>query len=185
MYFVIRYSGTFAFIKPWTAVRDGETFSQQFLTPSMIEGIRQKLEVKEILRHRLTYAGVNQQQEVTHARAWDYTRNKQLHTRKRSILVRGVLVEPELYLAFSSAEDAEKAFTQHICLARNEDLLMPTENLGEMAEDKFDALSGFELLFGQGDDAFLVGYDRFNASAPMYGRLHISGNPLKQPTQYE
>jgi hypothetical protein len=39
MYFVIRYSGPFGFIKPWTAVRDGETFSQQFLTPSIIEGV--------------------------------------------------------------------------------------------------------------------------------------------------
>ena len=31
MYIVI-YKGPFGFIKPWTAVRDGETFSQQFLT---------------------------------------------------------------------------------------------------------------------------------------------------------
>ena len=99
MYFVIRYSGPFGFIKPWTAVRDGETFSQQFLTPSMIEGIRQKLEVREILRHRLTYVGMSEQQEVTHAKAWKYTRNKKLHTRDRSILTRGVMLEPELFLS--------------------------------------------------------------------------------------
>lgn len=37
--FVVTYKGQFGFIKPWTAVRDGETFSQQFLTPSIIEGI--------------------------------------------------------------------------------------------------------------------------------------------------
>lgn len=37
--YVVTYKGQFGFIKPWSAVRDGETFSQQFLTPSIIEGI--------------------------------------------------------------------------------------------------------------------------------------------------
>ena len=35
--YVVTYKGQFGFIKPWTAVRDGETFSQQFLTPSIIQ----------------------------------------------------------------------------------------------------------------------------------------------------
>lgn len=185
MYFVIRYSGAFGFIKPWTAVRDGETFSQQFLTPSMIEGIRQKLEVKAILRHRLTYVGISEQQEATHARAWDYARTRKLYTRKRSILIRGVLIEPELYLAFSCEEDAAKAFTQHICLARNEDLLLPRESLGAMDESTFETISGFELVFENESDSFLVGYDRFQNSAPMFGRLHVAGKPLKQRLRYE
>lgn len=34
--YIVTYKGQFGFIKPWTAVRDGETFSQQFLTPSII-----------------------------------------------------------------------------------------------------------------------------------------------------
>lgn len=37
--YVVKYSGPFGFVKPWTAVRDSETFSQQFLTPSIVEGI--------------------------------------------------------------------------------------------------------------------------------------------------
>lgn len=41
--YIVTYKGQFGFIKPWTAVRDGETFSQQFLTPSIIEGIEKKL----------------------------------------------------------------------------------------------------------------------------------------------
>ena len=41
--YIIKYSGPFGFIKPWTVVRDSETFSQQFLTPSIIEGIEKKL----------------------------------------------------------------------------------------------------------------------------------------------
>lgn len=39
MYYVVKYSGPFGFIKPWTAVRDSETFSLQFLITSTIEGI--------------------------------------------------------------------------------------------------------------------------------------------------
>jgi len=185
MYFVIRYSGPFGFIKPWTAVRDGETFSQQFLTPSIIEGIRQKLEVSEIARHKLTYVNISEQQEVTHTKAWSYAKTKKLYTRDRSILKRGVMLEPDLYLAFSNSEDAEKAFKQHICLARNEDLLLPSENLGDMDKSTFDAIPGFELIFEQGDDSFLVGYNRFSESSPMYGKLSVSGNPLKQVLHYE
>ena len=41
--FVVHYSGTFGYIKPWTAVRDIETYSQQFLTPSIVEGMEKKL----------------------------------------------------------------------------------------------------------------------------------------------
>jgi hypothetical protein len=183
--FVIRYSGPFGFIKPWTAVRDGETFSQQFLTPSMIEGMRQKLEVKEILRHRLTYRGISEQQEVTHTKAWNYARTQKLHTRARSVLTRGVMLEPDLYLAFSDAEDAARAFGQHICLARNEDLLLPNEHLGQMDEAAFDEIPGFELIFEKSDESFLVGYNRFSNSEPMYGRLLIAGNPLKRVASYE
>jgi hypothetical protein len=185
MYFVVRYSGPFGFIKPWTAVRDGETFSQQFLTPSMIEGIRQKLEVIEIPRHRLTYRSMDEQQEVTHTRGWDYAKTKRLYTRSRSIVNRGVMLDPDLYLAFSNESDAHNAFRQHICLARNEDVMLPEEYLGEMSKSTFDELPGFELLLEKGDDSFLVGYNRFAEGAPMYGRLEVTKNPLKQVQQYD
>ncbi|MGN9307592.1 hypothetical protein [Enterococcus faecium] len=72
-YYVVKYSGAFGFIKPWTAVRDSETFSQQFLTPSIIEGIEKKLfpellrerGIKKIKRYRLNYQGLDMQQERT------------------------------------------------------------------------------------------------------------------------
>lgn len=85
-----KFTGPFGFYKPWTAVRDasgGETYSQQFLTPSIVEGIRQKLEVKSILRHRLIYAGIDVQQEVVQAKAWS-KKGKQ-YIKERSILKRG------------------------------------------------------------------------------------------------
>ena len=109
---------------PWTAVRDasgGETYSQQFLTPSIIEGIRQKLEVTAIMRHKLSYAGINIQQEVVQAKAW--SKKGKTFMRARSVLKRGVMLSPVIYFAFAALEDARKASLQHICLCRNEESL--------------------------------------------------------------
>lgn len=177
IYFVVEYDGEFGFIKPWTAVRDGETYSQQFLTPSIIEGIRQKLEVKEILRHKLSYTGINVQQEKVHARAWNKSGKK--YSRETSILLRGVMIKPVLFLAFSSKEDADKAKCQHICLCRNEDIFLPKATITEMIEEDFNQIEGFELRFGKNEQSFLVGYNRFENNQPMYGWIEITGNPTR------
>ena len=178
----VTYTGPFGYLKPWTAVRDGETYSQQFLTPSVIEGMRQKLGVSAILRHKLTYTGLSMQQEQTHPRGWIHEKKKQQLTRPRAILVRGVLLSPTLHLAFATEAEAQVAATQHLCLCRNEDILLPgaPQALGEA---EFAALSGFELRFAEGptDGAFLVGYNRFAEGAPMYGQLEITGNPTAKP----
>ncbi|MDR2026180.1 MAG: hypothetical protein LBQ01_01310 [Prevotellaceae bacterium] len=181
MYYTVKYSGTFGFIKPWTAVRDaggGETYSQQFLTPSIIEGMRQKLEVSEIVRHKLTYLGINLQQEVIQAKAWE--KKNKIYTKNRSILKRGVMLYPTLYLAFSNIEDAEKSYKQHICLCRNEDVLLPVE-IKTWTEEEFNQIAGYELRFEENEKAFMVGYNRFNKSEQMFGWLEITGNPIQNP----
>lgn len=189
-YYVVKYTGPFGFIKPWTAVRDSETFSQQFLTPSIVEGMEKKLfpellseiGIKKIKRHRLSYSQINQQQEVIQTRGWNSTRKgKQiLFDRPTAVLIRGVLLEPTLHLAFSTKEDAEKAFEQHICLCRNEDVLMPS-NIIEVLKDDFDNpedFNGYELIFEKNENAFQVGYHRVS-NEPMYGWLKIVGTPVK------
>jgi hypothetical protein len=168
--YVVHYSGPFGYIKPWTAVRDETTYSQAFLTPSIVEGMRQKLEVTGIVRHRLHHGGLNIQQERTQSAGWKIDR-KQM-TRSLSILKRGVMVQPNLWLAFPTPEDAEKAFTQHICLCRNEDVLLPVEMIA-MTSGMFDMIAGIELRFDASPDAFLVGFNRFEEAAPMYGHLVI------------
>lgn len=183
MLYVVKYTGPFGFIKPWTAVRDaggGETFSQQFLTPSIIEGMRQKMNVSNIVRHKLTYSAINVQQEVTKAKGWKSSRG--IYTKETSILKRGVLLNPCLYLAFDNIEDAEKAIKQHICLCRNEDILLPNETLIEMTEQDFNSLDGYELRFEKNEKSFLVGYNRFNENEEMYGWIDIVGNPIQKPT---
>ncbi len=199
--YVVKYSGPFGFIKPWTAVRDNETFSQNFLTPSIIEGMEKKLFPEllksekydsRIVRHRLTYSGISKQQEQTQPRAIDIKIKKKEglieFNRPRSILIRGVMINPILYLAFLKYEYAELAAQQHICLCRNEDILFPQffsnrELIMQIEEGEFDrkdsGFNGFELRFCESSQSFIVGFNRFNKNQPMYGWLHIVGsNPM-------
>ena len=67
------------------------------------------------------------------------------------------MLEPHLYLAFDKKEDAEKAMQEHLCLCRNEDIILPSEIL-ELSETDFDKINGFELLFDGDENAmFKVG----------------------------
>ncbi len=182
--YVVTYKGQFGFIKPWTAVRDGETFSQQFLTPSIVEGIEKKLfpelldtkGIHKIVRHKLKYDAMDSQQEVTQSRGWSY--KNRTFMRGRSILKRSVLLNPILYLAFEKEDDAEKAVLQHVCVCRNEDILLPEPVVANMQEADFDKLPGFELRFGKSEQSFLVGYNRFDSSQPMFGWLEYNGQSL-------
>lgn len=182
--YIVTYRGPFAFIKPWTAVRDGETFSQQFLTPSIMEGIEKKLfpellstpGIQRITRHKLDYCAMSSQQEVTQARGWEY-KNK-VSSRNRAVIKRSLLLSPVLTLAFEYEEEAVEASKQHICLCRNEDILLPDAKIQCITETDFDKLKGFEMRFGQSEQSFPVGYNRFMNNQPMYGWLEYNGNSL-------
>lgn len=195
-YYIVKYTGPFGFIKPWTAVRDSETFSQQFLTQSILGGIERKLfpellieefGVYRIKSYRLSYGQVNQQQEQIQTRGWNTTKQKGtksiLFERPTAIIIRGVLLNPVLHLAFEEKEFAEEAYKQHICLCRNEDILYPTEFI-ETDKGEFDSneelFPGFELVFENTANSFLTGYNRFNNNTPMYGWLKTVGNPVKE-----
>ncbi|MDD3686563.1 MAG: hypothetical protein PHE56_07330 [Bacteroidales bacterium] len=187
MYYVVKYSGPFGFIKPWTAVRDSKTFSQQFLTPSIVEGIEKKLfpellsgngKISKIVRHKLVYTSVNIQQEQTQSRGWENKRQTKTMVRNQSILERGVMLNPVLLLAFCNENDAQRALTQHICLCRNEDVLLPSGIIESMEELDFNQINGFELRFGKTENSFLVGFNRFDDAKPMYGWLEITGKPV-------
>jgi len=192
--FIVKYTGQFGFIKPWTAVRDEEVYSQQFLTPSIIGGIERKLfpellnkewGIYKIKGHRLTYSQISRQQEQTQPRGWNEKRRGKgkEYSRPYSILTRGVLVSPVLYLAFETKGDAEIASEQHICLARNEDILYPEPEILEASQQEFEQneelFSGFELVFEENDNSFLAGYNRMNNNKPMHGWLRVVGNPVK------
>lgn len=185
-YYVVKYEGEFAYIKPWTAVRDGLTYSQQFLTPSIIEGLEKKIfpetisnkgSITKIIRHKLSYSSIDIQQEKTQSRGWDCKQKSKTMTRTQAVIDRGILLKPILSLAFINEADAKRASQQHICLCRNEDIMLPESEIKTMTELEFNALKGFELRFtnNEDEDSFLVGYNRFN-NKPMYGWLEIDGD---------
>lgn len=175
MVHLVTYTGPFGYLKPWTAVRDGETYSQQFLTPSVIEGMRQKLGVAAILRHRLSYDSLDLQQEVVHARAWKHGK-----PRNQGVITRGILINPILRLAFATQVEAQQAAKQHLCLCRNEDLVFPNEEIESLEADEFDQLDGFELRFEpEHPAAFPVGYNRFENGQLMRGWLQVGGRPVR------
>lgn len=197
MLYVVKYAGPFGYIKPWTAVRDSETYSQQFLTPSIVEGMEKKLfpelldatlyppgKIYKIRRHRLNYTGLSRQQERTQSKGMGSKTvdKKKFSSRERSILIRNVMLEPNLYLAFAEQDDAERAFEQHICLCRNEDILLPEALLTLADEAAFDEIEGFELLFCDKSLGFMVGHNRFAFGEAMYGELKVFGNPIR-PTE--
>ena len=75
-------------------------------------------------------------------------------------------------------QDAKTASTQHVCLCRNEDIMLPSPEIMELADSDFDDLEGFELRFGESEQSFLVGYNRFDGGKPMYGWIEYNGNKL-------
>lgn len=194
MIYIVEYNGPFGFIKPWTAVRDSETFSQQFLTPSIIEGMEKKLFpellddnggiIRKICRHRISYRGISSQQERTWSKGWvQKTKDKKKYRLpERSIILRGILLEPRLHLAFENEADAVRASIQSICLCRNEDLLLPEADIRQISMDEFesDIIPGFELIFRPEGQGFKVGHNRFSQGTSMFGELRIYGQPIRE-----
>lgn len=187
-YFVVKYTGPFGFIKPWTAVRDSETYSQQFLTPSIVEGIEKKLfpellsvsGIHKIKRHRLNYQGIDVQQERTWAKGgFKANKEKDVWKTNLGILNRGVMLNPNLYLAFEQEGDALSALEQSICLCRNEDMLFP-ESMELLTLQAWEEIDGFELRFSEPKTGFKVGFNRFSEGSEMFGELKIHGNPIRE-----
>ncbi len=192
-YYIVTYKGQFGFIKPWTAVRDIETFSQQFLTPSIVAGMERKIfphllnepfDIYKIKGHRLTYDQMDIQMEQIQPRGWNSKKinKKNIKVRNNAILYRSVLLNPLLKLAFEHREDAIIAAKQHLCLCRNEDIIFPIdiEEIDNATWNNDDQkFSGYELIFEKNDKSFFVGYNRFQEGKPMYGWLKTLGHPVK------
>lgn len=186
MLYLVEFTGPQGFLKPWTAVRDGRTGSLTFLPPSTLEGMRRKLGVSAILRSRLSFAGMDWQQETVHARGWTLSGPTSLKTGTRpvAVLVRGVLLLPRLVLAFPTEEDARQAAHQHLCLCRNEDVVFPDGRVQGCTVAEFETIAGSELLAAAPGTpgAVLVGHNHYLGNAPMYGRLFYQ--PSAEPVEH-
>ncbi|WP_223271794.1 hypothetical protein [Algoriphagus ratkowskyi] len=135
--------------------------------------------ILKIKRYRLNYQGINGQLERTWSKGgFSSNKEKGIYKTNLGVLNRGVMLNPNLYLAFQNRKDAEIAFTQTLCLCRNEDLIFP-ESLEEIEDDKFDEINGFELIFTEAESGFKVGHNRFENASEMFGELKVFGNPIR------
>lgn len=177
--YIVKFYGSIAFVKPWSAVRDNKTSSLQFLTPSTIEGIEKKLfpellhssGIHKIRRYKLNFIGRSTMQETIQSKALTNKKKEGYMIRMTSVINRIVLLEPTLFLAFDTLDDAQTASLQHICLSRNEDMMRACSEIEEMDEQEFDKISGFELRFEKTEKSFMVGFNRYDNDNPMYGLL--------------
>src|SRR5690606_33920726 len=139
-----------------------------------VEGIR------KIRAHRINYKGLDIQQERTWAKGgFKVSKNKNQWKTNLGIINRGVMIEPHLYLAFNTLEDADLASKQTVCLCRNEDLVFPVK-VSHMTSDEFDKVEGFELEFTDSSSGFKVGHNRYRENKQMYGNLKVIGNPIRR-----
>jgi hypothetical protein len=163
-----------------------------------------------IIGHRLNYLGISIQQEQTWSKSWIEKAGEPLVVSKlvppkpknldapptykkvtirtvnrrpaTGILKRGVLIEPHLYLAFATEEYARIAASQHICMCRNEDVLLPApESIMELSAAEWGEIPGFELRWtDEAPASFKVGHNRYDNAAPMYGHLVSVGDPIRK-----
>jgi len=170
-YYVVKFAGVFGFIKPFSAIRDKRIYSQHYLTPSILNGIEQKLfpeklnqeSVSSIVAHKLQSSGMSIQKETIHA--------KQIKKQSSfSVVERGILLYPVLLIAFDDQSYAERAHKQCISLSRSEDILFP-EDLFETSPEEFDLIPGIE--FKESEDGFLVGFNRYKNFQEMKIVLNI------------
>ena len=56
--------------------------------------------------------------------------------------------------------------------------MLPDTEVYEFTDEEFAELDGFELRFGESEQSFLVGYNRFDNGRPMYGWIEYNGNKL-------
>lgn len=186
-YHVVKFSGPFGYIKPWSAVRDELTFSQLYLTGSILKGMSQKLfglgEMDRIIRHRLSYDQLIEMQERTLPKLVKTAR-------AGGILKRRVMLNPVLHLAFATREDAAAAARQHLCLCRNEDLVWPSPAV-EMPEELFDAIPGFEYSpKAEAEGGVFHGWDRTLTDdagyhQKQYGSITRVGEPMRLGEVFE
>jgi len=195
MKYIIKYEGSFGFIKPWSAVRDTKTKSCFYLTPSILMGIERKLfpelslndngKLNKILRYRLNFQDVTFQKELT--RSINYINKTSKSNKKKYFIAntntveRGLLLNPVLYIMISSINDIDIFMSQHICLCRNEDILFPTKIIEIENDDNFNTdeqFYGYESFScdENDDNSILCGLNKYT-NDKQYIQFKMFGTP--------
>ena len=134
----------YGYIRPWNAVRDDETWSLTYLTPSMIDGIGIELGIEnKIVRHKLVFDKTHMETDFT--KCVVYCKNNK---RNQTVHKRHTLVNPIITLGFETYEDAMLAMGLPIYCGQNIYPIYPFVNDGikEMTDAEFDELYGVETF---------------------------------------
>lgn len=179
MKYVVKYTGEFGFIKPFTSMRDDFINSEKYLYPSTINGIEKKIfnDIQDrIVRHRLDFDSLSEQKETTKSISPKTENGKTFY--ERNLISKIFLINPKLYLFFDNIEDAEIANKTVVFLSRNEDILFPNKNIININDNEIDNVDGFEGVKTtmEDEEGMFVGFNKYT-NKRQYIRLEIFGEP--------
>lgn len=161
----------FGFLKPYNAVRDDETYSLTYLTPSILNGIEveHNIPMDSIVRNKLVFNGQQKEQVKTHTYRKYKSRNKLIDVEDVSIHKIYKLVNPVIYLAFNDKDIAEEMSNNIIYCGRYEYPLY-SNGVEEHSDEWFDAIEGTEITSVNENDenSIFCGFNRFKNDEKMF-----------------
>jgi len=178
---------TVGYLRPWNSVRDGETYSLTYLTPSIIDGIADELGITgKILRHKFRFSGMTDEFFKSPEIMRYSARNKSFVAKRVTGLSKiHQVCSPEIILGFENKEDAENAIRQTLYAGQTQYIIFPStfvdddeeseeyifnesNYIEEMTEEEFSALSGTETFPTTKEDGVFCGFNRYRDNEKMY-----------------
>lgn len=175
----VHSSPSFAFLKPYNAVRDFETYSLTYLPTSVINGIEERIGIPmdSIVRNKLTFDKSGMFKELVKINFGTVWKNGEITERiikgkndvelKFIVYTKHCLVNPEVVFGFDTKEHAEEAFHCTIYLGQMEYMLYPYE-IFEISEEEFTDMKGVETYNTDDENEIFCGFNRFKNNEKQY-----------------
>lgn len=164
----------FGFFRPYNAVRDSETYSLTYLTPSILNGMEENMDIPfgSIKRHKLTFSKERMDKEqVKTSFGYRWENGEQIKCSNdgntSGIHLKHCLINPVIVLGFENKEFAEIASKSTLYLGQTEYLVYPSNGVYEVSEKEFDELPGVET-FPSDENGVDCGFNRFKNNEPMF-----------------
>ena len=166
----------FGFIKPYTGVRDIETYSTTYLPTSLINGIENYMEIpfNSIVRHKLIFSKYGQSKEMVKTSNGTIWYKNNIYERDvdnkgfNFIHYKHCLINPEIIFAFTDKSLAEIAHSTTIYLGQTEYIIYPEGEIFEITEEEFNKLEGVETFPSDKENGIFCGFNRFNNNQKQY-----------------
>ena len=184
--FCVRYKSNdcgVGYIRPWNAVRDGETYSLTYLIPSFIDGVADELKCKgKILRHKLRFNGMTSELfKSPQIKKKSKKSDGDKVFRDQAISKIHQLMQPEIILGFETLEDAKNAAQNTIYVGQTQYMIFPVsffneENddddiIVEISDEEFSKLEGTETFQTTESNGVYCGNNRFRDNEKMFIKI--------------